>query len=82
MLKLDDADALGLDLAERLRVNPSLAWIDYSDAATGHFVGARRTEDGSVVINISTPGQGPSREEKVDVDGRMTPLQPSQFGPV
>ncbi len=73
MLNLNDDRTFGLDLAERLRVNPLLAWIEYSDATTGHFVGARRADDGAIVINISTPGQGPSREEKVDVDGRMTP---------
>src|SRR5215469_7896280 len=58
MLILKDDQALGFDLAERLRVNVSLAWISYSDAQTGHFVGVWRTADNAIVLNVSTPREG------------------------
>jgi adenylate cyclase len=70
MLSLNEDDALGFNLAERLRVNGDLAWISYSDAATGHFVGVWRRADGAVILNRSTPGQGPAREEIVTPDGQ------------
>jgi adenylate cyclase len=84
MLKLNDDRALGFDLAERLRVNPTLAWISYSDAATGHFVGVWRKQPDDVVLNVSTPGQGPAREEIVAADGTTTPYhraQPANYDP-
>src|SRR5215469_4992376 len=43
MLSLNDAQGLGFDFAERLRVNKTLAWISYSDLKTGQFVGVWRT---------------------------------------
>ncbi len=70
MLNLKDDKALGFDLAERLRVNPTLAWISYSDASTGHFVGVWRSDSGDIVLNISNPGQGEAHEEIVTKDGR------------
>ena len=75
MLNLRDDRALGFDLAERLRVNRTLAWIDYSEAATGHFIGVWRTENGDVVLNISTPGQGPAHEEIIQPDGTVIAYQ-------
>ena len=80
MLNLKDERALGMDLAERLRVNPTLAWIDYSDAATGHFIGVWRSPERDVVLNISMPGQGPAREEIIQPDGTAIPL-PAHAGP-
>jgi len=77
MLNLKDDQALGLDLAERLRVNPNLAWISYSDAKTGHFIGVRRTADNDIVLNVSTPGQGPALEEMIARDGTETPYHRS-----
>ena len=73
MLNLKDDRALGFDLAERLRVNRTLAWISYSDAKTGHFVGVWRTANNAIVLNISTPGQGEPREEIVAPDGKRLP---------
>ena len=84
MLSLDNEQALGFDLAERLRVNRSLAWISYSDLATGHFVGVWRTADNAVVLNISAPGQGEPREQVVSPDGREGPYQrprPKNYDP-
>jgi len=84
MLNLDDAQALGFDLAERLRVNKTLAWISYSDSKTGHFVGVWRTPDNSIVINISAPGQGEPREHIVAPDGKESPYQrprPKDYDP-
>ena len=84
MLSLKDAQALGLDLAERLRVNKTLAWISYSDANTGRFVGVWRTGNNDVVLNISTPGQGQPREVTVATDGTERPYQrprPNNYDP-
>jgi len=84
MLNLADDRALGFDLAERLRVNRTLAWISYSDAKTGHFVGVWRNADNVIVLNISTPGQGEAREEIVTPDGKEIPYQrsrPKDFDP-
>ncbi len=47
MLNMGNDQALGDDLGERLRVNPSLAWISYSDAKSGHFTGVRRSRRGT-----------------------------------
>src|SRR5580700_6744436 len=84
MLSLKDDRALGFDLAERLRVNRTLAWISYSDVKTGHFVGVWRTADNAIVLNISTPGQGEPREEIVAPDGKEAPYQrprPKDYDP-
>ncbi|HKD69210.1 MAG TPA: adenylate/guanylate cyclase domain-containing protein [Candidatus Binataceae bacterium] len=84
MLNLEDAQALGLDFAERLRVNRTLAWISYSDAKTGRFVGVWRAGDGAVVLNMSAPGQGEPREHIVALDGSESPYQrprPKDYDP-
>jgi adenylate cyclase len=84
MLKLSDDQALGLDLAERLRINPTLAWISYSDAATGHFVGVWRNANSDIVLNVTSPGQGPAREVVVRPDGTTVPYaraQPKDYDP-
>ncbi|MCE0497023.1 MAG: hypothetical protein LV481_03645 [Methylacidiphilales bacterium] len=84
MLNLKDDRALGFDLAERLRVNPTLAWISYSDAETGHFVGVWRTDENEIVLNVSTPGKGEAREEIITQDGREITYQrarPKDYDP-
>jgi adenylate cyclase len=78
MLNLKNDRDLGFDLAERLRVNRTLAWISYSDAKTGHFVGVWRTADNTVVLNVSTPGQGEPHEEIVTPEGREIPYHRSE----
>jgi len=78
MLNLMDDRALGFDLAERLRVNPNLAWISYSDAATGHFIGVWRNDQNEIVLNLSTPGMGQAREEIIAPDGKETPYEHSR----
>ncbi|MGO9061915.1 MAG: adenylate/guanylate cyclase domain-containing protein [Candidatus Binataceae bacterium] len=84
MLSLRDDQAFGFDLAERLRVNRTLAWISYSDVKTGHFVGVWRTAENAIVLNISTPGQGEPREEIVAPDGKESPYErprPKEYDP-
>ena len=84
MLKLGDDHALGFDLAERLRVNPTLAWISYSDAATGHFTGVWRNAAGDVVLNINSPGPGHVPEVIVRPDGTTAPYvrhEPDNYDP-
>ena len=44
-LSLDDLDAAGLRMAERIRQNPELAWIGYADMRAGRFIGATRRGD-------------------------------------
>jgi adenylate cyclase len=73
MFKLSDDDTFGANIAERLRVNPTLAWISYSDRKTGHFVGVWRDKHNNVILNISTPGQGPAKEWIIELDGTEVP---------
>jgi len=84
MLPLDDMRALGLNLAERLRVNPTLAWISYSDAATGRFVGVWHTSTNEIALNMNTPGPGHLTQVIVHPDGTMVPydrLEPPDYDP-
>ena len=84
MLHVGDDRALGFDLAERLRVNRTLAWISYSDAKTGHFVGVWRNTDNAIVLNVATPGQGEPHEEIIAPDGREIPYlrpHPKNYDP-
>jgi adenylate cyclase len=73
LLTLGDLRSLGLNLAERLRVNPTLAWISYSDAATGEFVGVWRTAANEIALNMNAPGPGHFHEVIVHLDGTTTP---------
>jgi adenylate cyclase len=54
-LPLDEPDLLGDYLAERLRYQPNLAWLSYSSAATGRFVGAWRCSARTLLINFGAP---------------------------
>lgn len=78
MLRFDNDEALGLDLGERLRVDEHLAWISYSDAKTGHFVGVWRNVNHAIILNRSTPGQGPAREQVITPDGKLVDYHRSQ----
>lgn len=69
LLTLGDLRGLGLNLAERLRVNSTLAWISYSDAATGRFVGVWRTPSNRIALNLNAPGPGHFHEVIVQPDG-------------
>lgn len=71
-LQAQDSMVLGRDLAERLRVHPELAWISYSDAATGEFTGVWRTANGDVILNHSTPDATPV-EQVATPDGKLLP---------
>ena len=84
LLDFRDLRGLGLNLAERLRVNPTLAWISYSDAATGRFVGVWRTPSDRIALNLNTPGPGHFQEVIVQPDGTTTPsprTPPTDYDP-
>jgi len=75
-VSLRDGKDAGRYLVGRLRHLPHLAWLSYSDDATGRFVGAWRRDDGALVLNRSDPevdGGRPS-EHVVSEDGTMAPL--------
>src|SRR5208283_1593800 len=55
LIDLNDLPKLGVTLAELLRSEEELSWLRYSEARTGRFIGARRTDDGGIVINQSDP---------------------------
>ena len=75
MLPLHDNLALGREFVERLRARKQLAWISYSDAATGDFTGASRNKNGDLILDRSHPGgnKGESEEVIVGEDGRLSP---------
>src|SRR6516225_3872779 len=54
-LQYTDAQRLGIALAELLRSEEDLTWLSYSDGQTGRFVGARRGNDGQIIVNQSDP---------------------------
>ncbi len=74
-LLVDDLDALGGYLVDRLRYQHTLSWLSYSDAATGRVVGAWREPDGQVVLSVAAPDvdDGRPREAIVQLDGSWTP---------
>jgi adenylate cyclase len=76
VLNLADLDRLGVTFAESLRVEPELSWLSYGSAATGAFIGARRDEQGRLVMNRSDPkvDAGRPQEFLVNEDGSQTPL--------
>jgi adenylate cyclase len=77
LLPIGDPEAMGERLVERLRYERGMAWLSYSDHATGRFVGAWRDVDGSVVLNRSAPNVDGGRpyEEIVTTDGEHVPLR-------
>jgi adenylate cyclase len=79
LLPIDDLDRLGEHFVERLRYARGLAWVSYSEQATGRFVGAWRRGDGAVVLNRSAPDVDGGRpyEELVTPLGLRFPLQRS-----
>ena len=76
VLNLEDLDRLGVTLAETLRVEPELSWLDYGSAATGGYVGTWRDEQGRLVMNRSDPTveSGRPREFLLHDDNSQTPL--------
>jgi adenylate cyclase len=76
VIDLRDLPKLGVALGEILRCHEDLSWLSYTEARTGHFIGARRTEEGSVVINQSDPqvDNGRPFEYVLHVDGSQTSL--------
>lgn len=76
LLPLDDHDVLGTYIAERLRHLAGFAWISWSSEQDGRFVGARRRDDGVIILNMSDPrvaGGNPS-EWIVHPDGTREPI--------
>jgi adenylate cyclase len=78
LIDLGDLPKLGVTLAELLRREEDLSWLSYSDARSGRFIGARRRDDGSVVINQSDPqvANGTPSEYLLGEDGARTSLGP------
>jgi adenylate cyclase len=76
LIDLNDLPKLGVTLAELLRSEEELSWLRYSEARTGRFIGARRTDDGGIVINQSDPQveNGRPSEYLLGVDGSRTSL--------
>ncbi len=76
LINLDGLPKLELTLAEILRREEDLSWLSYSDARSGRFIGARRREDGSLVINQSNPQaeNGKPSEYLLGEDGSRTSL--------
>jgi len=76
LINLGDLSKLGVTLAEILRREDDLSWLSYSDAHSGRFIGARRRDDGSVVINQSDPQaeNGTPSEYLLREDGSRTSL--------
>lgn len=69
---MDNMDQLGIELIERLRYEPTLTWLSYGDEY-GRFVGARRDDDGSLIVNrswwISLIGKGGVDEHVIQPNG-------------
>lgn len=82
LLPLDDHDALGAYMAERLRYLDDFAWISWGSETDGRFVGARRRDDGAIILNMSDPrvAGGKPSEWIVHADGRREPI-PADFPP-
>ncbi len=79
LMPVDDPEALERHLVVRLRWDPRLAWISYSDER-GRFTGAFRRDDGAIGINrswIDPSGTGHLREHVVATDWKTTPLRSS-----
>jgi len=76
VIDLRDLPKLGVALGEILRSYEDLSWLSYTESRTGRFIGARRTEEGSVVINQSDPQSDNGRpfEYLLHVDGSRTSL--------
>ncbi|PTY04473.1 hypothetical protein DB346_03290 [Verrucomicrobia bacterium LW23] len=76
ILPMGNPTALGLILAERLRVERDLAWLSYGDAATGRFIGVWRRDDGAVILNMSSPDVDGGRplEQVVTPEGVLVPI--------
>ncbi len=54
-LPVETPERLAADLGGLLRYQPDLAWLSYSDAATGQFTGAWRNSEGEIILNLSHP---------------------------
>jgi adenylate cyclase len=76
VIDLGDLPKLGVALGEILRSHEDLSWLSYTESRSGRFIGARRTEEGSVVINQSDPqsDNGRAFEYLLHVDGSRTSL--------
>ena len=77
LLPIDQPEQLAELLAEQLRYQKNLAWLSYSDDATGRFVGAWRRSDGAIILNQSAPAVNEGRpfESVLELDGSRSPIQ-------
>ncbi|GMV80283.1 MAG: hypothetical protein AMXMBFR7_14670 [Planctomycetota bacterium] len=85
-LSVSNLDELGVLLVERLRFQRELSWLSYSEHSSGRFVGARRREDGAVILNRSDPNvdDGKPFEYLAEPDGSRKELprdKPSGYDP-
>jgi adenylate cyclase len=76
ILRVGDRNTLAETFAERLRSQPHLSWLSFSDAESGRFTGAWRTENNDVILNQSAPDENGGRpsEVKLGLDGRREPF--------
>jgi class 3 adenylate cyclase len=44
-------------MAGALQADPDIYWVSYSEEATGRFMGAHRTQNDEVILNLSDPSQ-------------------------
>ena len=72
VLPLDDEEALGTAFVERLRQNPSLAWLGFGDARDDNFVGATRRGGRGVTLYTARPDKngGVPVETLIERSGR------------
>jgi hypothetical protein len=79
LLQYPDVQRLGIALAELLRSEENLTRLSYSDAQTGRFVGARRGNDGEIIVNQSDPqiDSGRPSEYLFGAGGQRRSLGPS-----
>jgi len=77
LLEYSDVQLLGIALAELLRSEEELTRLTYSDARTGRFVGARRGNEGELIVNQSDPeiDDGRPSEYLFGADGQKMSLR-------
>jgi adenylate cyclase len=85
-LAVHDADALATYLVDRLRYQPNLSWLSYTDAPTGRSIGAWRDPAGQIVLRTASPERDDGRPTEVVVqpDGSRAPYSgesPAGFDP-
>jgi adenylate cyclase len=83
VLPLDDEQALGTVFVERLRQNPSLAWLGFGDARDDSFVGATRRSGKGVTLYTARPeiNDAVPVETLIERSGRSTIVKSDEAMP-